>query len=262
MNFHCRVCVLFCTAFICYGAVAQQKSGTIIIFSLTQDKAIVAADSRESNGQGVVVTDQGCKLVALDNKAIFTFSGTRFCEIKDPIRGNWDAQGAAISVYKNLASQTNRVRGNDFIHAWDKEMLGHMNFRLCTSHIGPHGEVLTGLFFDLDASNRIEAYAEIVSLHGSQITTDIQGLALDGLAMGSGWTDILDEFLATATPRAKAWHKRIDNYSPERRVQALGQLTREFDTSGSVGGNIDMASLTARGIEWVSTKKHCQQQQH
>ncbi|HXM20744.1 MAG TPA: hypothetical protein VN948_05725 [Terriglobales bacterium] len=261
MNSHRRVCILFCIAFICHGAVAQQESGTVIILSLTRDKAIVAADSRESNGNDVVVTDQGCKILAFDDKAIFTLSGTRFCEMKDSERGNWNAQGAAISVYKVLASQTMRVMGSDFIHAWDKEMLRHMNFQLCTgSHLGPHGEVLTALFFDLDSFNRIEGYADMVSLHGSRVETNIVPLTPNGLPMGSGWTDVLDEFLAAVTPRAKAWHKRIDNYSPERRVQALGQLTREFDTSGHVGGNIDMAVLTAKGIQWISTKTKCQQQ--
>ena len=258
---------LFCIALMAvtsYGAVAQQISGTAIILSLTHDKAIVAADSRSLYGEGLgIATDKTCKLLAFRDEAIFTFSGTRVCKDNDAkLKMGWDAQEVASSVYKSLASQKSRVGGSDFIHAWDKEMLRRMNFKFCAPHPGPHGEVLTGLFFDLDSSNNIEGYFDEVTLQNSIVKTNIGPLAPNGLPMGSGWTNILDEYLADKTPRAKSWHKKIDNYSSEQKIEALGQLTRKFDTSGHVGGNIDMAVLTARGIQWVSTKKECQVQQH
>jgi hypothetical protein len=264
---HCLREPLFCIALMAvtsYGAVAQQISGTVIILSLTHDKAIVAADSRSLYGEGLgVATDKSCKLLAFRDEAIFTFSGTRVCQNNDPkLKIGWDAQEVAKSVYNSLAGQKMRVTGSDFIHAWDKEMLRHMNFKHCVPHLGPHGEVLTGLFFGLDSSNNVEGYSDEVSLEGSIVKTNIGPLAPNGLPMGSGWTTVLEEYLAAKTPRAKTWHKKIDSYSPEQKIEALGQLTRKFDTSGHVGGNIDMAVLTARGVRWVSTKKECQVQQH
>lgn len=78
--------------------------------------------------------------------------------------------------------------------------------------------------------------------------------------MGSGETDILNEFRAGKTHRSKTWHASIDRYTSAKRNLALGQLTRRFDESGFVGGNIDTAVLTTKGVQWLSTKKECQLQ--
>jgi|SRR5580692_10168789 hypothetical protein len=266
MNSHSGITILYLITLVCHCAAGQQQTGTIVVLSITRDKAIVAADSREMNGTtNTVANDSDCKILALDKKAIFAFSGLRLCEMRDSKRVIWDAQGVARDTYRHLAEQPKRVgesMGNKFIRAWDKAMLQTMDFKLCNSTTGPHGEVMTAVFLDVDPLNGTEAYFDAISSENATVNDDIAQIEPNGLPMGTGHTNILNEFLAGVTPRSKTWHATIDKYSPERRVQALAQLTRRFDTSGFVGGNIDMAVLTTNGIQWVSTKKQCQPQQH
>lgn len=257
--------VLIGVGLVSSSAVAQQKSGTAIIFSVTPEKAIVSADSRELDSTHKIATDQGCKIVAFDNRAIFTFSGTRVCQVSQ--HNEWDAQKTALSVYKRLRISNKVVRAKDFMLAWDEELRLHTtDFVGCSGVHNPDGGMMTALYFNVGLFGSIEAIDDELTVkqspsNGPIFEHRIAEIALNGLPMGSGHMDILDEFLADRSDRAKSWHKQIDAYSPERRIQALGQLTRRFDDSGSVGGNIDMAVLTSNGVKWISTKQQCQTQQ-
>jgi hypothetical protein len=122
---------------------------------------------------------------------------------------------------------------------------------------------MVGAFVDFNILDRIESRMAIIRPAPSGQRYDVSvelvdDLPLDGTPEGAGEADILVEFNANTTARAKQWHATMDGYSPERKIQALAQLIRQLDKTGHVGGNIDMAVLTDRGIRWVSTKKQCE----
>jgi hypothetical protein len=253
--------VLFCALLVCHCAVSQEKSGTVVIASVTVDKAVVAADSREVDGVGKIISDNGCKILAFDNKALFAFSGPRYCETQSK-QEIWNAQTAAINAYRRVIGQTKRPASKELIDAWDDEMLHHMNFKMCVFHPGPTGEVMAAFMFSVNVLNVVDGYMDVISLNGKVVKTSKSEIPPDGLPVGGGVTGILGEFLADATPRSKTWHAKLDKASMEQRDESLAQLTRKLDTSRYVGGNIDVAVLTPSGIKWMSAKKECQNQQH
>jgi hypothetical protein len=68
---------------------------------------------------------------------------------------------------------------------------------------------------------------------------------------------VINEFIANQTARAKTWHPRIDKLGPDDQIVALAKLEREFDKSGTIGGQIDSIRITTSGLKWLAVKKDC-----
>lgn len=251
-----------------YRAISQQRTGTIVVFSTTPNKAIVAADSRavtdmHGAGKDVIENDQ-CKILAFDNKAIFALAGFQTCF--GPTK--WDVLDTTKEVYADIAKQDPKRAGINmadlFIKNWYTKMVDSLsaNWKFCPQE---NQIIMAGVFIDFNLLDRIESRTAIIKLPISgklgEYTVDVHTEDLTAIPQGAGEAAILIEFLANESTRAKQWHTVIDKYPPERKVQALAQLTRRLDKSGNVGGNIDMAVLTDSGIRWVSTKKNCAHQQ-
>jgi hypothetical protein len=270
MNYY-RCALIPLLAFAPYRAISQQRTGTVFIVSTTPDKAIIAADSRGVTDYGasknVNEDDQG-KIMAFDNKAIFAMAGFQTCF--GPTK--WNVLDTTREVYGSIVRQNPKHPGVNmadlFIKNWNRKIgeLLAANWKFCVPNLEPNSSIImTGIFIDFDLLDRIEGRMATIKFPPSgkpdQFPVELTELPIEGSQVLAGETAILDEFFADQSPRAKQWHTVIDKYPRERRIQALAQLTRKFDTTGHVGGNIDMAVLTDSGIRWVSRKSKCQHNQ-
>jgi len=238
-----------------YSAVPQQQTGTIIVFRITPVEAIVAADSlsRDTEKGATKKTHNVCKILVFDDKYIFTASGYSG---RPYGRAQWNLHELTKEIYR-----TGSISGtHDFADKWTSKM---QEILVRDSKISPPplhrgNTILAAIFIGIEG-DMIDARARI--FHRSQAgPPSVESLAVtpDGedTAMGEG--DIILEFKANQTARAKRWHKRIDMLTPEARMIALVKLVEDFNHSGGVGGEIDSVRISKlKGVEWLTRKRKC-----
>jgi len=246
---------LIVAASFCGVALSQQGTGTIVVFRLTPERAVVAAGSRTvQNGCSSEINDNVCKVATFDNKLAFAASGYsgRF---KCGSGSAWNVRDLTRDFYH----QKGVTALDEFVTAWAK-MMG--NVLLEDSKISPplaHGGIILGAVFILvDASGHLSADSVRFSpLSGGDIHMDIGHVIPNGNNNLVGQGSVILEFNAGQTERSKPWHRQIDKLDPDQRVIALAKLTEQFDSSGTVGGPIDSVLLTQSGARWLSVKPGC-----
>lgn len=124
---------IFCIA---QTACSQIATGTIVVFALIPDKAVIAADSRGGFVKGGPADDTYCKIAAFGNQVIFAVAGSALylsSGVNDPIP-SWSAIGVAKNVHK---AGSHAVRASSKINtiadAWAKEMQANWT-NLYTKH--------------------------------------------------------------------------------------------------------------------------------
>jgi hypothetical protein len=260
MNYH-RYVLVFLLALPC-RAVCQQEAGTIVVFRLLSERAVIAADSKTNRRcpgvKNPIVCYGVCKILAFDNKYIFAASGYsgRFdsCQSSHTL---WNIRDITKNLYRD-----GRITGvDDFAQKWSAKMLSVLSedAKISPPRTGPEGQIVIGIFmgvsegkvtgrgvlFQFEADRHIHVYPH--PLVASERPQDM------------GYDDPLLEFQANKTARAKVWHRRIDKLAPDDQIIALAKLDRDFDKSGEVGGQIDAIRITAKGVEWLAGKPACKQ---
>jgi hypothetical protein len=230
------------------------------MFKVVPDHAIVAADSKASrkcgmNGKRIVNYDK-CKILTFDNQYVFAFSGysARFSPRCETNRTLWNVNDITKALYRKSHVGTTEV----FAHEWGDKMLAVLAE---DAKIAPplmnHGLILFGLFV---GAAHGEMIGEMVTLRLGQdghAHADYSTVPFGDNPNDAGYGDVVAEFMANKTPRAKLWHGQIDKLAPDDRIIAITKLVREFDTSGEVGGPIDSVRMTPYGVEWLSAKPKC-----
>jgi len=202
-----------------------------------------------------IVSENICKVLRFDDKYVFAASGytARF----DPCSSShtlWNVREITKGVYRdgNISSV------DDFASKWGTKMKSVLDddSKISPPSRGSGGTVVAGLFvghFDLRMIAKV-VFLRITN-RGLQVSIDDAPLNQKINAMGED--DVINEFLANNTDRAKIWHHRIDNLASDSQVAALAKLTAEFDPTRHVGGKIDSIRITPSGINWLSVKKQC-----
>jgi hypothetical protein len=129
-------------------AFSQQQTGTIIVYRLSSDHAVIAGDSRTSRTcppKHEIVSDEKCKILAFGNKYVFAASGY---EAKfEPCASDhtlWNVNEVTKGLY--LDGDISSV--DDFARKWRRKMADVL---IQDSKISPiprhgHGGSFLGLF--------------------------------------------------------------------------------------------------------------------
>ena len=122
-------CLLILLIVFPYKAAAQIKSGTVAVIYFSDDKIVMAADSRATIDDGTVPDDTKCKVSKASNEVIFTMSGAAGYNsvLFDTVRG-WDSLEEAKIAYR----QESFVGGkSDIAHRtalrWGTNLAVHWN---------------------------------------------------------------------------------------------------------------------------------------
>jgi hypothetical protein len=249
MNLYRNVMLHCVIALIGYGAMGQQETGTIAVFRITTDHAFVAADSLASRTcrppLKPIIRKNTCKILAFDNKFLFVGVGydARFdpCQSDTPV---WSVQQVAKDVFKKAGVSDT----HDFASKWKRAM------EEVFKQDAPAGTPLYGLFIGAE-SHKITGYYVIFRPPG--VIDAFEEVPANGEHQYKGVGDVIREFDLEKTKRAKEWHQRIDKLSPDDQITALVKLAEEYDTSGTIGGDIDSVRLTTGGVKWLTVKKEC-----
>jgi hypothetical protein len=88
------------------SAVSQVKSGTVVIIGHSKQKVVIAADSRQVDDDGPGYHDDGCKIIALNDKLIFAAAGKIRADIGETVY--WDSAREA----RTALTDTRRLDGD------------------------------------------------------------------------------------------------------------------------------------------------------
>lgn len=121
--------VVLLVLLICVNAHSQINSshGTILVSTMTKDEVTIAEDSRVmENGKP---EDDDCKIITLNNKMIFGFSGPRSFGTVAPaihVAIHWEAHAAAVQAYKLSTRKTTHDVAEQFAilaqHAFEESI--------------------------------------------------------------------------------------------------------------------------------------------
>jgi hypothetical protein len=247
--------------------------GTLIIVGYSQNKIIVAADSRKSSYSGNRFTDDDCKLIPFNGFSVFTTAGNVGFRTQHTM--GWDGNREADKII--ASSKKSKSTGKYLRIAaveWAQNITAEINRSLMldreeTMQAVEENRILNGIFVGFE--NGIAAFylEEIIfdpqSRRATNRLTDAPILpVLQWGAMGD-WTaanDVIHGESAFAQRQIREWNllrptielKDRDAYWAIQLVK-IGAL---YDSNRQeIGGPVDALEITAGGIRWVKRKEVC-----
>ena len=269
----------FCTPiflFLAVGLSAQSVSqkGTVIVIGHSDDKIVVAADSRETEGDGKF-KDDACKLIEFDDHTIFTGAGSAVHATNGVVYWNSYLEGQEAFKRAKQSAQPNIL--SNAATDLREHLTNAVNQALLSDPIGSMNEVEGGrtiynaqfLGFDngkgtmfqveifLDPKTK-KAHYQVDAVHN-----DKRGMIIDA----GGWNEIPFEVVRNETPFAieeqKKWAKMVNTFPvQDREARWAIRLVELSEAYGKhkiyMGGPVDAAEITANGIRWIQRKRGCE----
>lgn len=267
--------MLAAVAIMSYSALAQIGfgTGTVIIFNRTEDKLIVAADSRENHRESNRPPDDTyCKITAFGDQIVFTSVGV------DGASGTlaWNNIDVAASVIHSARSNGRDFRLYDVVVAWGNSMM--QNWRAAYL-LSPATVVMAAEQNDggLTAGMFAQVKNGKIYWEGAAITFDRSRAEPVGLIVGQmdtcwacgeegsakicagGKVAVATKFCAQHAPDIVPSKSLLDRIGKEGVLAIrIADLTVAYDRSGEVGGHIDAVELNRNGsIRWLARKDNC-----
>lgn len=259
------------------NAAGQDLGGTIIVLVGTQNKMVIAADSRKTvseRGQNVRSMDTDCKISALPNNLVFASAGRRGHLSAGNPQFTWDA----YDIARQVAGELNP--GQVFIRmaaeTWAGQVIAKHDMDSRRGVIDPasaaKNEIESAFFAGIENAHSVAYRVDIVKAPPVEGAPNSYTYKIsDPLRFEPfrfhpiGLTDVALEF-GTQTPRARGWMETFqrehdgqswDAVLPEF-AERLVKLTAQFSEERKiVGGPTDILEISARGIRWLRNKPGC-----
>jgi hypothetical protein len=252
----------------------------VIVFFVSRDKIIIAADSRELV-EHKEPNNHACKIVALGPRLLFAESGITGINHAKEAPDNWTGSkeaARAFSLFENSKSQADVLDqlSNDWVKAMKErfarmlrldQQLGVRQYgtengltRAVFVGLAKNGQIVVrelGIFFDravFEKSGDVKLWA---TNELWDITDQVQYKAM-------GHIKIADEFAHAASSRglldAQYWKSKMTETGSEEMYAAhLVEITEIYGPEEwGVGGPVDVAEmLPSKGLQWVRRKPGC-----
>ncbi len=256
------------------NAVPESRSGSILVTKFSEERLIMAADSRSTDNNGHRIDDSECKIHVIGKNLVFVAGGREHVDDARTHKTIVDATNIAISVRRsNSTASIEKVAT-----LWGREMelalqdLGKLSRQALLGGLGKDQVVALGIFAGTEPDGRIAAYvvginydivASIIVL-----TPHLQPLEHHTVVHFAHGTAEIDEFMKAETKRARDWKvkvtleldsKHIVDREPFFLIAGV-QAAIEWANDQTIGGDVDALILHKGGkIEWVQKKKNCYQ---
>jgi hypothetical protein len=271
----------------CSPAQSQIRQGTIEVVYFSQDKIIIAADSRSINvGRHTQPIDSFCKIATLDGQIIFAASnasGYIQNTLKfDPV-GSWSVYDDAKMVFGQLALDFHsHVPVALFADAWAKKEVSRFSVLNAFHHdaiasVVGNGILVTSFIGGVDPHGQLVLFKAQVTFGGSPKQVVGYRIAPEacntpfGPFCAGGEAEVLLDYMNLASQRSKlerlSWENgkafsksfRSDDLDIVKAIR-LADLTIAFYSGpGAVGSPIDAVELRKDGtIRWFARKENCQ----
>jgi len=277
-----RISVLVVLA-CCNGAFAQIQHGTTIVINKTNDKIMVAADSRGFNFADPP-DDCECKIAALGKYTIYAASGAPNLKFLLGTGPSWNSSEEAHKAYRslishegenNFASMVAKVWGRALAFNWSIAYKHDSKIVLRASDA--NGGYLVRAFFgwtDSKGQNLVALFTEITVdpkrfpiILASDPTEDT---SRDFWTLGIA--EMVNEFInpkSEITKLERAYQLTILSTNPPDadiwKIARYVQLEITYHVPGrgptaisEIGGSVDAVTLTkGEGVRWFQRKSNC-----
>jgi hypothetical protein len=266
-----------------YPALAQISSGTIIVFNLTQDKVVVAADSLAMNDNTGIPDYSHCKIATFGHQLIFTTVGSTAWSgsIRGGLIQDWDNTELAQQA---VQKKCGRVDVTGTATQWAKDVKSHWDLidrfdRQRAMNIADvnDGQFTAAVFIGKGITAKIVAISYNVNKLIDPVeigVADADGMTncwpcgqLQGKICGAGkHLDVAAKFCST-----RKHGDRLNVRTPLRNASASTKLAVKIvemtideygEKAQDVGGAVDAITVTKDGrITWNSRKENCPENQ-
>lgn len=255
-------------------ALAQIEKGSVGVIYYTNDKLIMAADSR-SITRGREANDTKCKLAALGKNIVFINSGMLSYDASGTVLPGLDTIEEAHAAYQRSLTNPGPDLLDQVVAEWTASVWG----RITPLYIHDPQLVLRGAENDiLTIAMFGESRSDLLRLFLVRITVDpnrppLQAIGIDRRQLtpstavrAIGKADVVSAYLDRSNPRTRQedqqWASDSQQLGPENRdimrIVRLVDLTIAYDGSGTVGGPVDALELGRGGeVRWVQRKPNC-----
>jgi hypothetical protein len=275
------LCVAILGALVAIPTLSDTNYGSIAVIYFTQEKIVVAADSRATHPGSSVLDNSECKIAAFKDQVVFVSGGAaRYIPLDpgDPVpaRSNLtDARSAYEKIVKHW--RTSRGHVQDLGDEWGKVVSAHFE-SMFTFHRGDFFEAvrrgnghLTGAENGgLDRNGELVLFQTLVVYDGSQShpatysTTAISPSSCPHSFCAVGNAAEFREFIDLTSERAKneieSWKPGANanpaDYDILRTIRLVDLVIRYG--GNDVGGKVDAVQLDRNGsIRWFARKDNC-----
>jgi hypothetical protein len=244
-------------------AFGQVSSGSIVVFALQQDKFSVAADSETtpSDQPGSKRYEQ-CKILALDHSTLFAAAG--FMDYTRIDRNDKMQSWSAFDIARQSVKAVPNGNLGSIADEWANQMktrLEAIGARRINAFSSSHNDNIANGVFATAKDGSISVTTRNLKLVNGTFQIE-SGDCPDGALGAAGELTVFRELTGDA-PRTltKSDPDWPPDASTKRDVTALvrvASLTAKWDSSGYVGGSIDVVELWHDGtIHWISQKPQC-----
>jgi len=253
------------------SAWAQAKTGTVVVYLSVNDEIIVAADSRVVNAQTGRHSDKDCKLCAFGKNFFFVSAGAAAQE--DPSHATWSGVKDAHDAWKD-ASRLDAISAaqsvtHDAAKRWASVMQSHFDNPEAMASIRPilagaETNVIAAAMFGYASATEVAATRVIIKADMPPELHDVP-TGQQGEMSGLGFGEIVNEYVARQTPRAKQFMSsyqegRLTSKEYRDLAAKLVQLSIDLHPKRAfLGPPIDELTLQrGKGITWLQVKPNCQ----
>jgi hypothetical protein len=251
----------------------ETRNGSILAADFSEERIVMAADSRATDNNGHRIDDAECKINVIANSLIFVAGGREHISEHNTGKTLVDATELAVSARReNPKASVEKVA-----MLWGEKMkaslgeIGKLNREALIGGL-EYGQttIALGIFAGAESDGRLSAYETdidyaivqreiILTAHPSPIPHDIQTFFHHGGVQ-------FGEFIEDRTPRASAWRlklrreldsKHITDQAPYFLIEGV-RAAIEWAHDEAIGGEVDALILHRGGkVEWLYKKKDC-----
>jgi hypothetical protein len=261
-----------------HAAFAQIQHGTIIIFNISKDELVVAADSRQTDVETHgPPNDHYCKIAAFGGQTIFTAVGVTGVSYPGI---HWTNIDVARSVIKSVRAENGgKASAHDLASAWGRTMQNNWRsaYLISPGKISQvaetsNGQIAAGMFAQIEGGEiHIEGAAIVVDTLRLEPITLATGPLGDCFPCGTTGSRICAAG-KTITTTEEFCRKPNLVLSPPLvskidREAALAVEAADFviaqDKTGEIGGSVDAVELGTDGrLRWRQRKAECPENQN
>jgi len=253
----------------------QTCQASIVVFAFGNKKAIIAADSRATYGDGSY-RDDSCKIGSYKNNVVFAHVGIASFRMVDFMAEARQAV-ADVTSQPRLPGDNRSIAERSAILWKDRAVtaLQALGLQQLSALINQNGnpELSAFMFSSVDEGTQtISTWYTTVTFAGTPFGIPMLDGKVEQYGVDSddaiklralGHAQIFWEYFVGRTERAMSWRKQTQSSQspPERRLEetvaALVEFTVQNDSQG-VGGDVDEVDLEVnQGIRWLRRKAAC-----
>jgi 20S proteasome alpha/beta subunit len=280
-SFYAVLLLLLTVTSFALDTAVKTKSGTIVVFGLSKNKIVVAAESRSTGEES---GDHQCKIITFDDRSVFASNGLAgaWIELISPpskriviMDANKEARIAFGSVPLIANDSLRKVAlqwGRNVSHKLNAAIVKYGLQSVFGSRT--KNPVVNGYFFGLSPKGVLVLYMENILRHGNDVSFDSEPKAISLTdTMGYSGQGLFSDSIAELAQGKTDWAKREairrqsrlaiapkDDWDVLTAVSLIQSVLDAHSDSREVGGPIDSLTVTPVGIRWYTQKKECQNQ--